>query len=351
MVVSINGEFYARVITGIERVARESVNALDELLAGDEIKIELVVPKNAIDLPALKNIVIVTLDYEIKFFPYWTQIIYQKYIIKNNRLSLDFTNVTPYFKPGIAYIHDIYAVLYKNDYQKSFRDRLVALYSKLMYKTIAKRAKAVITVSEFSKKTIIEKYKINFNRVTVIYPGCNLANKSCDNNILKKHPELKKGQFYFTLGSLQKRKNLKWIIAHAKIFSNEIFAISGKAINTNSVEFGELPSNIIFLGYLSDSQVRALFASCKAFVFPSYFEGFGLPPLEALSMGSKIIIARSSSLVEIYKDCAHYIEPDNPNINLDELLKEKVATPGDLLQKYTFKNTAQKLLAVIGRYM
>ena len=81
----------------------------------------------------------------------------------------------------------------------------------------------------------------------------------------------------------------------------------------HSEEIGDLSQlrNVILLGYVSDEEVKALMQKCKAFVFPSYYEGFGIPPLEALSAGARIIIARSASLPEIYGNAALYIDAYN----------------------------------------
>ena len=71
----------------------------------------------------------------------------------------------------------------------------------------------------------------------------------------------------------------------------------------------ELP-NVKLLGYVSDGQVKWLMQNCKAFIFPSYYEGFGIPPLEALSVGAKIVVGNAASLPEIYKKSAYYIDPE-----------------------------------------
>ena len=75
------------------------------------------------------------------------------------------------------------------------------------------------------------------------------------------------------------------------------------------------------LGIWEDEEVKALMKNCKAFVFPSYYEGFGIPPLEAMSVGARIIVAKSASLPEIYGDAAVYIDAQNPYCNLNELLE------------------------------
>jgi glycosyltransferase involved in cell wall biosynthesis len=86
---------------------------------------------------------------------------------------------------------------------------------------------------------------------------------------------------------------------------------------------------------------------CRAFLMPSYYEGFGIPPLEALSCGAEIIISNAASLPEIYGNTAHYIDPFNTNIDLEELLKEPVEDPGEILKKYTYDTAAKQVYDII----
>lgn len=348
-IIAINGESWCRNLTGIERVAIEVTSYLDEKFSPNQA--ELVVPKNAKNLPNLKNIKIVILDVEAHFFPKWNQIDFQKYILKNHRIPFDFSNSCPYFSPGIEFIHDIYAHLYKDDLKSSFRDTLIRLYSEIMYKRIAKKAKIIFTVSEYTKKTIVDSYNISPEKVKVVYAGVSALNQTtADISILKAIPKITEREFYFTLGSLSVRKNLKWIAKHAELYPNELFVISGKPLpSVVSPELEKLNTleNIIMTGYLTDAQVKALMKSCKAFIFPSYFEGFGIPPLEALSVGAKIIISNTSCLPEIYGNSAYYIDPNEPNVNLDELLKTNVSSPNTILEKFTLKNTAMRIYETI----
>ena len=349
--LAINGEFFCRNLTGIERVAIDALKELDILLSEEaEVRVELVLPANAQNVPQYANIRCVRLPVEAAFFPKWTQIAFQKYVLKNRRVPLDFSNTCPYFCPGIEYLHDIYARLHPEDL-KSRRDKLVRLYSNLMYWRVAKKAKKIIAVSEFTKKTIIEKYKVDPRRIEVVYDGLgSYKDIAPDFSVFERLPQLKEREFYFTLGSLSTRKNLKWIAANARLFPNAFFAVSGKPLP--SVVAPELESmkaapNILMTGYLSDGEVKALLSKAKAFVFPTYFEGFGLPPLEALSCGAPIVISNRTALPEIYGASAHYIDPDNPNVDISELLKEPIEPAALVLEKFTAANSARRLLAVI----
>lgn len=348
-IVAINGESWAKNLTGIERVAQDTVTYLDKICSPNEF--ELVVPKNILRPAEFKNIKVVQLEVDAKFFPKWTQIYFQRYVIKNHRLSFDFSNTCPFFAPGIEYLHDIYAKLYPSDFKQTRRDRLIHLYSTMMYKRIAKRAKKIIAVSEYTKQTIVDVYKVKPEKIEVVYDGLGTYRDILpDYSIFEKLPQLKKKEYYFTLGSLSTRKNLKWIASNAELFPDEIFAVSGKPIpSVVPPELQKLNSlkNVVMTGYLSDGEVKALLSECKAFVLPSYFEGFGLPPLEALSCGAKIVISNKTSLPEIYGNCAHYIDPDNSSVNLDELLAQPVEEPSSVLQRFTVENTAKRLYEII----
>jgi glycosyltransferase involved in cell wall biosynthesis len=346
--IAINGESWCRKMTGVERLAVEVTGYLDSMAQPGEI--ELVVPSNAENVPALHNIRVVRLHTPATFFPKWTQGAFQRYVITHHALSLDFSNTCPFFCPGIEFIHDIYSRLYPQDFV-SKRDRLICLYADIMYRTIAKRAKHIVTVSEFTKKTIVDTYHTDPGRISVVYSGIgNYRTIVPDESVFDRLPGLNGKAYYFTLGSLSTRKNLAWIAVHAEKHPDEFFVVSGKPISgvvTPGLEKMKTLKNVLFTGYLSDAEVKAVLGKCRAFIFPSYFEGYGLPPLEALSCGAPVIISDRTSLPEIYGSCAHYIDPDNPDVNLDELLSEHVDAPDALLEKFTLLHTAERLYEII----
>lgn len=351
--ISINGEPWCRNLTGIERLAIGVTKYLDGYVRPGQI--ELVVPRNAENLPELKNIKTVTLPVNADFMPKWTQVHFQGYVLRHHSVSLDFSNTCPFLCPGIEFIHDIYCRLYPQEFV-SKRDRLINFYSRIMYSRIAKKAKAVITVSDYTKSTITAAYKISPERISVVYSGLSAEYSQLkpDFSVFGRFPVLEEKPFYFTLGSLSSRKNPGWILRHAELFPDETFVISGKALKSNvPAELGGINSmpNIIMTGYLSDAEVKAIYTRAKAFIFPSYFEGFGLPPLEALSCGCPIIISEASCLPEIYGGCAHYINPDDPAVDLDRVLDEPVDAPDSLLEKFTLRRTAERLYEVIQRYL
>ena len=143
---------------------------------------------------------------------------------------------------------------------------------------------------------------------------------------------------------------MTWIARHAELIPDETFAVSGKAISglvPDELKSLQKISNVVLLGYVSDGEVKALMKNCKAFIFPSYYEGFGIPPLEALSCGAKCIVSRAACLPEIYGDTVQYIDPTDSSTNLEELLSRPVTACDSILNKYSYANSAKLLLEVI----
>lgn len=345
----VNGHFLCRNLTGIERFSIEILNRLDEICEPDLISI--LVPDNARFFPQFKNITVIKAGKDLTSFWKWTQFTFGKYARKNRFTPISFANECPLLIPGYVFLHDIYCKLYPEDFS-SIRDRLVRAYSCFMYGYSAHHAERLFTVSEFSRNQIAQTYHVPSSSISIIPNGWDhFKNVIPDENVYERISQncngysLEKGKFYFTLGSLSKRKNLKWIADYAEKHPSDIFAISGKAIAgliPKELEKLQTSKNVVLLGYVSDGEVKTLMRDCKAFILPSYYEGFGIPPLEALSVGAKIIVSRASCLPEIYGDAAYYIDPDNTDCNLDEIMSEPISNTSALLEKYTYAHAASK---------
>jgi glycosyltransferase involved in cell wall biosynthesis len=344
--ILINGDFLCRRLTGIERYAYEITLRLDKLILPHEAVI--IFPANTKNIPAYKNFEIIRHKKSIGSHLYWQLVTLQFFLLTHKQYTiLDFGNTCLPLAPGIVFLHDIYCEFFPEDFT-GFRDKLVRLYNKWQYRLIAKRAKKIGTVSYFSKNQIVQTYHINPDRITVIYSSWNhFKTIRADYSVFEQYPALSK-PFYFSLGSLSKRKNIAWIIDYAAKHPEDIFALSGDTLPTSKAELdGSKPANIILLGYLNDQKVRALMERCKAFILPSYYEGFGLTPVEALSCGVQVIVARAASLPEIFGNTAHYIDPFNTNVDLDKLLEEPVEPPDEILEKYSYDAAAQKVYELI----
>ena len=339
--IVINGIFYTQKATGVHRFARELIKELDKIIEPEKIKI--IVPEYAKDLPKLKNIKFELFGKGKDIL--WEQTYFVKYLIKHNAESISLCNTMPLLKPGIICIHDA-AYKVHPEYFTTLHGKLSCIWHKIHYKLAALSKKDILTVSYFSKYQIIDAYKINPNRIHVIGNGWQHMNDiKEDKSILSKY-NLLSGEYFFTLGNVSKNKNTKWVYNIAKRYPNYKFVISGRRAKVSNEKYDNL-NNIISLGYISDEEIKSLLKNCKAFIFPSIHEGFGIPPMEALSQNAKIIISNTTCLPEIYKGSAHYIDPYDVTVDLDKLLLEEVSSPETVLSKYGWKQSAKILYDII----
>ncbi len=329
---AINGLFLTQNITGIQRFAYEITKELDKLSGKNEIV--LVVPAvNDFNLP-FRNISVV--KYGTLKGILWEQINYPYFLWKNNYRALCFTNVLPlFYRKGIVTIHD---VNYKANPQffKGLRNRLSALWHCLNYYRAFHSKMKILTVSNFSKSEIKKYYRIDDERIHVVYNAWqHMKNIYVTGELFERYPQLKEKNYYFSMASLAPNKNVKWIVEAAKQHPNYVFVIAGGG------EFDEdKPANVMFLGYVSDEDAKLLMAHCKAFLFPTFYEGFGIPPLEALSCGaSQILISDTPCMREIYGKYASYVNPHKPKEWIVE--EQKDFHVEELLDKYSWKAAAE----------
>lgn len=339
--IYINGLFYSQKTTGVHRFARQLMAKLDKISAKDEIKI--IVPKGTIT-PTYQNIEII--PYGNRNGILWEQLDFPIYLKKNNGIGVNLCNSQPLWKPGIICIHD---VAYKThpEYFKTLHGKLSVLWHKLVYRLAAWSKYPIITVSYFSKYSIIDTYHVKPERIHVISNGWqHIQDIKPDYTILEKN-NLKEQCFYFTLGNINYNKNTQWVLNYAEKHPTETFILSGLRVKNSQVNIERIP-NVKWLGYLSDNEIVALYQKCKAFIFPSIHEGFGIPPMEALSQGAKIIVANTTCLPEIYQSSAIYIDPYDINVDLDYILKHtEVESPNKVLNKYSWIKSAKQLKNLI----
>ena len=333
--VVINGKFFSQKVTGVQRYAREILNELDKLLTPDSDYVVLV-DKYAKDIPAYKNIKVRRSGHFSGNA--WEQLSLPLYALRHRAVCVNLCNMAPILKPDIVVIHD---VSYKVN--KSFFSRKFSLWYNFVFSMIIHRIKTIFTVSEFSKSEIIRCYRISPEKIIVTYNGWQHYERiSAATDALQKYG-LKPGEYYFAMSSMAPNKNFKWLAHAARVNPNVIFAVSG-AVNTKVFGniFGfEIPDNLKFLGYVSDEEAKELISKCRAFIFPSFYEGFGMPPLEALSTGAKAVVSDRSCMREIFGNCVYYISPDDPDVELDELISKPCDPPESLLCKYSWAKSAE----------
>lgn len=339
----VNGKFMADRMQGIVRYGREILNSLDEQI-DDNIHIVLAIPPNAKEIPVYKNIDVLTIGNKTGIV--WEQIVLGAYMRKHKDYTLiNFCNVVPFFiQPGITAVHDIMYKTFPENYS-SIRNRISRLWHCLQYRYIFGHEKQIITVSNFSKSEIEKVYPKARGKIEVIPNGWQHVLKYKENpNWKEKYSFLEEKKFFFSLATLAKNKNGKWIIEIAKKNPEYIFAMGGKIYEE---DFDVLPSNVKLLGFVTDEDACSLMKNCKAFLFPSLYEGFGIPPLEALAQGADVISSNTSSMPEVLGKSVYYIDPFDYDVDLDELLMNEVDTREEALSRFGWDLSASSLYEII----
>lgn len=333
--IVINGRFLSQQITGVQRVAHELVRELDNLIKEEKIEVVVLAPKNIIFENLYKNIKIKKIGFLKGHL--WEQLELPFYALKEGGIFLNLCNTAPVINTGIVDIHDISFRVNPKFFSKKF-----SLYYGVLIWILVRTSKKILTVSEFAKQEIMKYYKVSEEKIEVIYNSWeHILRINEDFSILQKF-NLEKKSFYLAVSSVAPNKNFKYIIELAKLYPEKQFVIAGKK---NIKVFGELGvedlKNLIWCGYVTDEELKALYMTCKAFIYPSFYEGFGLPPLEAMGCGcEEIYVSNTSCLPEIFGESVTYLNP----YKIKKILKDNLSLNNKVLDNYNWQFSAEKLL-------
>ncbi|MDD3686990.1 MAG: glycosyltransferase family 1 protein [Bacteroidales bacterium] len=191
----------------------------------------------------------------------------------------------------------------------------------LKLQNIVDRTTQLAFISEYSKSIALQHLKTSNKICSVIYNGVTC----CKNGTKPKFFD--GGNFFFTIGVLKPKKNFEVLIPIMKIFPDTLLIIAGKKKGSyykhlkRIVEKENLSNQIIFAGNISEEEKTWLYQNCKAFLFPSLYEGFGLPVIEAMLNGVPAIISNKTSLPEIGSDKAYYFDSFDSDAMADVIQK------------------------------
>ncbi|MFB0924548.1 MAG: glycosyltransferase family 1 protein, partial [Vicingaceae bacterium] len=227
---------------------------------------------------------------------------------------------------------------------------------KILIPKIAKDALEIITVSEFSKKEILEKLNTSNKKITVVYNGLSeelIQYKNDNKNITRE-------KILLSVGSINPRKNIKTVIKafeelHPKGY--KLIIVGAKNSNFSTEKFTLKNNNIQFSGHLSNEELWDLYRKAEFFIYPSIYEGFGIPILESLFFECPVI----ASNLEVYKEVYNGLNLTYTNGTESEDFKEMMTsmltekTPRlisnlDLLRRYSYKNGASTISQLINNY-
>ncbi len=237
-------------------------------------------------------------------------------------------------------------------------------FYQLFTKSFLRKAAGIVTVSEFSKSDIIEQFQVPPQKINVVYNAARFGFQP----LLWHEKQLTKegfadGREYFLFtGGIHPRKNLMNLLKAFSLFkkwqhSNMKLLIAGRLAWKYDTVLAKLKTykyrdDVVLLGYLHEEQLMKITASAYAVIYPSFFEGFGLPIVEAMQSEVPVITSNTSSMPEIGGDAALYADPNNPDaiakqmlsLYKDETLRNTLIAKGkDRAAMFNWDDAAEQL--------
>ena len=286
------------------------------------------------------------------------------------RLSIEIYHGTigrlPFLKSNADYIVTIPDLIPFSVPQNSTRK--YRIYNKALLWESVHRANGIVAISNYTKEDILRLFNLSEKKIRVIHLGVDPNYKVLDKDLCKNYIRNKYfilDEYVLFVGHVQLRKNLQRLVdafaqVQKRIRSGHKLVLAGlKGIDSNKVvEFVEkigLSKQVIFLGYIEDDDLPYLYNAASAFIFPSFYEGFGLPLLEAMACGVPVIAANATSIPEVVGDAAELFDPMSvqdmsdkiEDILSDETLREHLCKKGlERVKIFSWVKTALDTLAI-----
>ncbi len=277
---------------------------------------------------------------------------------KASSLGLDLFHAPHYVLPigmkmkSVVTIHDI---IHLQDPAFGLAARA---YARFMIRSAIKRSSAVLTVSEYTKKNLITEFNLSPGMIHVTLNGGGSDFAPLDDDSLKKAMgklRLEPG-YYLFVGSDRAHKNLNAVEKVLREMDEAArFVIVGRINDDNKRKYRQFDGRVTFFDNVRIDEMQALYTGALALLFPSYHEGFGLPPLEAMACGTPVVASNRSSIPEVVGASAILIDPDDAagmaaalrKIRDDAIFRENLIAKGyHRAKQFSWEETARKTLAV-----
>lgn len=307
--VVLNGRFLSQAVTGVQRSARETVRALDELVGSGELNARrwavevLAPPDGALDLE-LSHIPIKRVG-RLRGNP-WEQLVLPR--AARGAVVVSFANTAPLAaRRQLVVMHDAGVWAVPGAYTRAFR-----LWYRLLLPALARRARRVGTVSEFSRSELMRRVGVPAAKLFLVPPSAeHILSVSPDMSVFAR-ASVGTRPYVLAVASRSAHKNLAAVAAlagRAELAGADVLIAGGDTRHVFGSAVSPSAGGARVLGRVTDGELRALYGRAACFVFPSFYEGFGLPPLEAMACGCPAVVANADALSEVCGDAALYCDP------------------------------------------
>lgn len=367
MKIGIDARMYGARQAGLGRYIQQLIIHLEKIDTQNEYVIFLRQENFSEFSPTQPNFKKILVD--VPWYGWKEQIILPKIIQKEKIDLMHFPHWNiPYFYQGnfVVTIHDLIMYHYPRA-EASTHGRFIYwlkdLAHRIILKKAIKKAQKIIVPTEFTKNDLVKNFDISPEKIAVTLLSTNPPPHTAGSYDEKKFTNIAK-PFILYVGNAYPHKNLEGLLKAWEIFQKkhndqyQLVLAGKKNFFYNKliklVTATSLP-NIIFTDFVDDATLNELYRRASLYVFPSFYEGFGLPPLEAIGHKIPVIAANTSCLPEILGNGALFFDPNNHNQIADligqvlnnEALREKLITQGtEILKKYSWEKTAAATIKI-----
>lgn len=230
-------------------------------------------------------------------------------------------------KNVIITVHDLMALTFPGFFggRSNIQEEAAKLYHRMFVPLSIRKAKKIIAVSESTKEALIDHLHVRSEKISVIYEGVDACFKKAYTEKALEAFRVRKGlprKYLLYVGNMKPYKNVGLIVSALAVLKKKgrlkhKLVMAGRKdrffpVVYRDVQKNELSDDVIFLDYVGDDELPLLFKNAGTFLFPSASEGFGLPPLEAMSLGVPTIVSNTSSLPEVVGDGGVLVDPKDP---------------------------------------
>lgn len=325
--IYINARFLTQNITGVQRFAAEICIKLSELRED----VVFLSPRDIKQTDIAKKLDVKVIGKHRGQL--WEQLDLPKFLLNNGQpLLVNLGNTAPlFYKNKMIALHDISYLRFPETYSWLFRT-----YYKILIPLLLKTCKVLLTVSEFSKQEIANEYYYPTEKIHVVHNAVSDAfSPGSDGSRTEK--------YFLAASSHHYHKNFHGLISAFSALSESLdvylFVVGDTSSNYNNSHGLRENGNdrIKFMGRISDDELIRLYRNAYCFVFPSFYEGFGIPPLEAQACGCPVIASNAAAIPEVLGDSAIYVDPLNnvaltaamENIVVNTELRQFLVTAGN----------------------
>ena len=357
MMILINGRFFSRRPTGVDRFAIEVISAIDNLLAADDpavrnMEFRILLPPEVNPGRQFLHIPMETVGrFEGQVWEQWDL----PQAMPRDGLLLNLCNTGPILtRRQMVVIHDAATVKIPMAYSRAFR-----YWYRVLLPILGRVSRKVLTVSAFSEREIASAFMISHDKISVVTEGGEHIRRTQADTTAIHRFGLSNRPYMLAVSSVTVHKNFRLILDAISRLKNPSFDIAIVG-GSNSRVFGDANTNeykqVHRLGYVSDAELCALYESAMCFVFPSLYEGFGIPLLEAMHCGCPVLASRAASIPEVCGDAALYFDPNNADelaalllrVAYDLSLRTELINKGHArAAKFSWDKTARQILSEI----